>query len=93
MGSRPTGGGGDAVETSGGSSVVVGSCVDELVPRVVVTASVVVLKAVEGNVSVVTVVARVDVGVDAGVVVVDTIGGESVPAGQSISSVESEQSK
>lgn len=51
--------------------------IDEFVPFVV-TAGVVVLKVVEGNVAAVTAVARVDV---------------SVPGGQSISSVESEQSK
>jgi len=63
-----------------------------LVLRVVVTTGVVVFKAVEGDVSVVTAVALVDVSVEAGVNVVDTLG-ESVPGGQSISSVESEQSK
>ena len=59
----------------------------------VVTAGIVVLEAFEGNVAVVTAVLRVDVGLEAVVVVVDTLGGESVPSGQSISSVESEQSK
>ena len=67
--------------------MVVGSLIDEFVPFVV-TAGV-----VEGNVAAVTAVARVDVGIEAGVVVVDTLGGERVPVGQSISSVESEQSK
>ena len=71
-----------------GSLVVI----DESVPFVV-TAGVVVLKAVEGNVAAVTAVARVDVGVEAGVIVVGTRGGQTVPGGQSISSVESEQSK
>lgn len=89
----PAGGGGDSVETSGGSLVVVWSYVDEFVPRVVVTAGVVVLNVVEGNVAIVTAVARVDVGVEAGVVIGDTLVGESVPGGQSISSEESEQSK
>jgi len=60
---------------------------------VVVTAGVVVLNVVEGNVAIVTAVARVDVGVEAGVVIGDTLVGESVPGGQSISSEESEQSK
>ena len=89
----PTGGGGDSVETSGGSLVKGWGYVDEFLPRVVVTAGVVVLKVFGDNVAFVTAVARVDVGEEAGFAIVDTLGGEGVPGGQSISSVESEQSK